>query len=829
MALKQITSPGVQIREIDQSSVPVGAGGTSVLVAGFAQQGPVDEVFALGSMAEFERVYGMPSNAAERYFHASARAVFNSNGNVLSTRLPYGTGGGYNTGNSEDQYTALFFPVFPYGSHSIDNFGTGSETVVAAATAATGVSLSASTTDVYVFGKPQLIQLDRENYDKLSQGDFNWDDDVAFNTEFSSTDSTTWGKAGMIVVNKIRSAINDKYEGHYIAMTDNTELNPATNFTSVETTYTVNETTQDLSISIPSTRLDFVLSGTPTSNDESISEQLEELPTFDISGDEYDDTAIMAVFKLRSTIFGNDTLKLDNIMLEPMIGSFDSFRKIATPAGGNPRSFFLGDVDNASQHVDVLVNRNISYSPGRWTASDGINPSRKIRFLTRQLCNNSISTTLSGGVTQQALDSLVSNIKDQTAASGFNKTCIGTLDTTNIATGASTGNAVDALIPLGHYVKSDPQLKTIGAIPDKLGRIFQQIDNVDVVDIDITVEGGLGSIYAGAQDFNTNGPADRARDIYDDEFVIPIGTIDHTAGTQTGLYEISEGASLGSRVTTYRDNYRAVFDKFNVFAEDNRKDHIFIADAPRHIFVNGINDTAMRDKRRTFTQAVYWPLRHVFGHANTSYSTVFGNWGKCYDGAADALFWCPFSGYAAATMANSDARFGPWYAPAGFKRGRFGGVVDLAVEPSQKHRDQLYKINVNPVTRFPGEGNVIFGQKTMFKKPSAFDRLNVRRLFLFMEKQVRRVMKYYVFEPNTMLTRTQVLNNLTPLFERVRVNQGLYNYMIICDQRNNTPTTIDANQLVVDIYMKPVRAAEIILVNFHASRTSQSFTEITGY
>ena len=98
-----------------------------------------------------------------------------------------------------------------------------------------------------------------------------------------------------------------------------------------------------------------------------------------------------------------------------------------------------------------------------------------------------------------------------------------------------------------------------------------------------------------------------------------------------------------------------------------------------------------------------------------------------------------------------------------------------------------------------------------------------------MEKQVRRVMKYYVFEPNTMLTRTQVLNNLTPLFERVRVNQGLYNYMIICDQRNNTPTTIDANQLVVDIYMKPVRAAEIILVNFHASRTSQSFTEITGY
>tara|TARA_R110000751_G_scaffold196957_3_gene302142 strand:+ start:1 stop:1011 length:1011 start_codon:yes stop_codon:yes gene_type:complete len=336
-------------------------------------------------------------------------------------------------------------------------------------------------------------------------------------------------------------------------------------------------------------------------------------------------------------------------------------------------------------------------------------------------------------------------------------------------------------------------------------------------------------MYASARYNVTSGPVNKRSDTFDDELVLNLGAIDHTAGTQTGIYQIHEGAVLGTDATAYRDNYRAVFNKFNDFAEYNRKDHLFVADAPRHIFVNGVNDTALTDKRKTFTQAVYWPLRHIYGYANTSYSTVFGNWGKCYEGSSDRMMWCPFSGYAAATMANTDATYGPWYAPAGFKRGRFGGVVDLAVEPSQKHRDQLYKVNVNPVTRFPGEGFVIFGQKTMFKKPSAFDRLNVRRLFLYMEKQVRRIMKYYVFEPNTMLTRTQVLNNLIPMFESVRVNQGLYNYLIICDERNNTPTTIDANQLVVDIYMKPVRAAEIILVNFYASRTgSGSFTEIAG-
>jgi phage tail sheath protein FI len=121
---------------------------------------------------------------------------------------------------------------------------------------------------------------------------------------------------------------------------------------------------------------------------------------------------------------------------------------------------------------------------------------------------------------------------------------------------------------------------------------------------------------------------------------------------------------------------------------------------------------------------------------------------------------------------------------------------------------------------------VIWGQKTLFKNPSAFDRINVRRLFLYLEKLVRGTMKFYVFEPNTLLTRTQVVNNLTPVFDNVKNTQGLYDYLIICDERNNTPDRIDQNELVVDIYLKPVRAAEFILVNFYATRTGQDFNEL---
>ena len=132
------------------------------------------------------------------------------------------------------------------------------------------------------------------------------------------------------------------------------------------------------------------------------------------------------------------------------------------------------------------------------------------------------------------------------------------------------------------------------------------------------------------------------------------------------------------------------------------------------------------------------------------------------------------------------------------------------------------------MTFFPNEGNVIYGQKTLLKQPSAFDRINVRRLFLNLEKATNQTVKYFVFEPNTLLTRTRVVNTLTPIFENAKNTEGLYDYLIVCDERNNTPDVIDQNELVVDIYLKPVRTAEFILVNFYATRTSANFQELVS-
>ena len=156
------------------------------------------------------------------------------------------------------------------------------------------------------------------------------------------------------------------------------------------------------------------------------------------------------------------------------------------------------------------------------------------------------------------------------------------------------------------------------------------------------------------------------------------------------------------------------------------------------------------------------------------------------------------------------------------------GTTDLAVYPTQKQRDQLYKMSINPVAFFPAEGFVVFGQKTLLKKPSAFDRINVRRLFLNLETAVRDTIKFFVFEPNTFFTRTRIVNTLSPIFDRAKNTEGLYDYLIVCDERNNTPDVIDANELKVDIYIKPVRTAEFILVSFYATRTGQDFQELIG-
>lgn len=212
----------------------------------------------------------------------------------------------------------------------------------------------------------------------------------------------------------------------------------------------------------------------------------------------------------------------------------------------------------------------------------------------------------------------------------------------------------------------------------------------------------------------------------------------------------------------------------------------------------------------------------------SSYGAIYGNWKYQYDKFSDKYRWLPISGDAAGIFARTDAQRDPWFAPAGLNRGQIKNVVKFAFNPNRAQRDQLYKNQVNPVLNFATDGPVIFGQKTLQTKPSAFDRIDVRRLFIVLEKAISTASKYFLFEKNTAFTRRQLVGMIEPFLRRVQGRQGIYEFLVVCDERNNTPAVIDANELVCDVYLQPSKSAEFITLNFIATRTGVNFDEIIG-
>ena len=213
---------------------------------------------------------------------------------------------------------------------------------------------------------------------------------------------------------------------------------------------------------------------------------------------------------------------------------------------------------------------------------------------------------------------------------------------------------------------------------------------------------------------------------------------------------------------------------------------------------------------------------------NTSYASIYSNWIEVYDKWNGKYRWCPASGHVAGIVANTDNVSDPWFAPAGLNRALITNIRRLAWNPTLGYRDLLYKNGLNPIVSFSGQGKVIWGQKTLLQKESAFNRINVRRLFIILEKAISTAAKYFLFEPNDDLTRLQLINMIDPFLRDVRSRRGVYDYMIVCDATNNTPERIDRNELWCDIYIKPTRAAEFIVLNFIATKTGASFSELAA-
>jgi hypothetical protein len=213
---------------------------------------------------------------------------------------------------------------------------------------------------------------------------------------------------------------------------------------------------------------------------------------------------------------------------------------------------------------------------------------------------------------------------------------------------------------------------------------------------------------------------------------------------------------------------------------------------------------------------------------SSSYGVIDSGYKYQYDKYNDQYRWVPLNGDVAGLCARTDNTDDPWFSPAGFNRGQIKNTVKLAFSPKRTDRDNLYKSGINPVVAFPGQGVVLYGDKTALAKPSAFDRINVRRLFIVLEKAIATASKFQLFEFNDGFTRAQFVGMVTPFLRDVRGRRGLTDFLVVCDESNNTGEVIDTNRFVADIYLKPNRSINFIQLNFIATRTGVAFTEIAG-
>ena len=249
-----------------------------------------------------------------------------------------------------------------------------------------------------------------------------------------------------------------------------------------------------------------------------------------------------------------------------------------------------------------------------------------------------------------------------------------------------------------------------------------------------------------------------------------------------------------------------------------RKDCVVFASPERSDVVNVTNTNTQKSNVVSFYSGI----------SSTSYAFFDSGYKYMYDRYNDVYRYVPLNGDMAGLAARTDLIADSWFSPAGFNRGVVRGAVKLAFNPTKTQRDELYPKRINPVSTFPGQGTVLFGDKTALASPSAFDRINVRRLFITLEKAIATASKFQLFEFNDEFTRANFRNIVEPFLREVQGRRGITDFLVVCDETNNTGQVIDRNEFIAEIFIKPARSINFITLSFVATRTGVSFDEVAG-
>ena len=741
-------------------------------------------------------------------------------------------------------------------------------------------------TDVsYIIGAPAVYNVSLYEYYNIIAGEgFKWANPTTDVSYIGGDLMTNIGKYAFITINTSRSIINDSYEGYYFGITDNLfndssddyKLSAVRNikFTSwnrkVDSNNTTNSgivDTRDADatnefININKARLDFYLD---SSNKGSISNVLQtSTNSFDTSAEEYDDTINFGIFKLSKSTIGTESMKLNYSIVETYNAAMGKTRTHSVSSSVSPQNYFVENIIESSKNMTLIVN---PYIASKIHVDINGKLRGKIRFAASKLYENYSKyekTYLATGVSisnPSVVEAFkLANVNIKNWSNLVNRVGAPLNLIKKIAENTNSNynkfNLNDSLYPFATYTVVKKNNKFIGSVPQKLKRALDLVSNdEEYPDIDIIVEGGLGTIFAYSNnahniisegsssllltentsetnynDFNTvNGEQKANTNIFNEDAILQ--GIEDLRTSRTAITDEAQKV-----VDDYMSVQEAFMNLASSFQNGGRGDTFYVADILRGIVVRGKDTKVEKLYGTAFTSNVYgddttvnhsWstsiysPIKHLIESFTTSYASIYAQWFKISDGHTNEKFWVPASGYMTALLCAADQIQGPWYAGAGLNRGIVRGVLDCAVNPNQKQRGDLYKICVNSVPKMANIGITSWGIRTLSKKASAFDQNTCRRTFLFIEKAVKKLLRYYLFEPNNSYTQLSIYNEIEPYMESIRNQGGIYSYSVVCDSSNNTPEIVNAGNLAVDISAAPTRTAEFIVFNMTANKYTQ--------
>lgn len=745
----------------------------------------------------------------------------------------------------------------------------------------------------YVIGAPATFNVSLSEYYQIVSGEyFKWSNSP---NNFGKDDSLRFGKnmketlgsAAFIAINTSRNIINDSYEGFYLGITDNIFNAPSDDYNlsairGVKFTSWNRETDKDgivdgiidekninndnNFISISPNRLDF---STSSSSKSSISSVLQtSTSSFDTSSADYDDTINLGIFKLAKSTVGTEAMKLTYNVVEKYNASLGKTRVYSTANNITPQNYFIENITDSSKNITLMVNPYIAEK----IKTDANNILHgKVRFLSSKLIEtykNYENKYLGGYVTDYAAGNQDLSKRIKLAKNNINnwanlceRVGVSLSILSELASNMSeyeAFNRCDNLYPFATYTVVKKNNKYIGVTPQKIQRALDLISNdEEYPDIDIIVEGGLGTIYAYSNNGKNIVAENKSSLLYlEDDTKTSKGEQGKNANTfdETMILQgIEDLRTSRSSITEEADNvlndYLAVQNAFlglaNSFQNGGRGDTFYIADILRGIILRGadtkveklfgteLNNNVYSDTseiKHSWATSIFNPIKHSVENLTSSYASIYAQWVKVLDGFTNNKYWVPVSGYMTALMCASDQIQGPWYAAAGLNRGIVSNVIDAAVNPNQKQRGDLYKICVNSVPKLANIGITNWGIRTLSKKASAFDQNTCRRTFLFIEKAIKKLLRYYLFEPNNSYTQLAIYNEIEPYMESIRNQGGIYSYKVVCGPENNTPEIVNAGNLAVDVSAAPTRTAEFIVLNMTANKYSQevSSSELNG-